>query len=61
MPSAIDAAGWRFDNSYTRLPPGLFTRSTPVPVQRPGLMQGTQCAGDLDRQREGFLGRHPQA
>lgn len=37
MPSAIDAAGWRFDNSYTRLPPGLFTRSTPVPVQRPGL------------------------
>ena len=37
MPSAIDAAGWRFDNSYTRLPPGLFTRSTPVPVRRPGL------------------------
>jgi len=36
MPSAIDAAGWRFDNSYTRLPPGLFTRSTPVPVKHPG-------------------------
>jgi len=37
MPSAINAAGWRFDNSYARLPPGLFTRSTPVPVRRPGL------------------------
>ena len=37
MPSAIDAAGWRFDNSYTRLPPGLFTRSTPLPVRHPGL------------------------
>ena len=36
MPSAIDAAGWRFDNSYTRLPPALFTRSTPVPVKHPG-------------------------
>jgi len=36
MPSAIDAAGWRFDNSYARLPAGLFTRSTPVPVRRPG-------------------------
>ena len=38
MPSAIDAAGWRFDNSYTRLPPGLFTRSTPVPVKHPGVV-----------------------
>ena len=38
MPSAIDAAGWRFDNSYTRLPAGLFTRSTPVPVRSPGLV-----------------------
>ncbi len=38
MPSAIDAAGWRFDNSYARLPPGLFTRSTPVPVRRPGIV-----------------------
>jgi uncharacterized protein YdiU (UPF0061 family) len=38
MPSEIDAAGWRFDNSYTRLPPGLFTRSTPVPVRHPGVV-----------------------
>jgi len=38
MPSAIDTAGWRFDNSYTRLPPGLFTRSTPVPVRSPAIV-----------------------
>jgi len=31
------AAGWRFDNSYARLPDALFSRAVPVPVARPGL------------------------
>ena len=30
-------AGWRFDNSYARLPDALFSRAVPVPVARPGL------------------------
>ncbi|MFM7207886.1 MAG: protein adenylyltransferase SelO, partial [Planctomycetaceae bacterium] len=29
--------GWRFDNSYARLPEALFTRTPPVPVSRPSL------------------------
>lgn len=29
--------GWRFDNSYARLPAVLHTRVAPVPVARPGL------------------------
>jgi serine/tyrosine/threonine adenylyltransferase len=29
--------GWRFDNSYARLPDALFSRAVPVPVARPGL------------------------
>jgi uncharacterized protein YdiU (UPF0061 family) len=30
--------GWRFDNSYTRLPEVLFTRTAPVPVPRPEMV-----------------------
>jgi uncharacterized protein YdiU (UPF0061 family) len=31
------ATGWRFDNSYERLPEALFSRVAPVPVTAPGL------------------------
>jgi len=31
------AGGWRFDNSYARLPESLYSRVAPVPVARPGL------------------------
>jgi uncharacterized protein YdiU (UPF0061 family) len=31
------AGGWRFDNSYARLPSVLYARSAPVPVAQPGL------------------------
>ena len=34
---ASEAAGWRFDNSYARLPAALFSRVAPQPVRRPGL------------------------
>jgi uncharacterized protein YdiU (UPF0061 family) len=37
MSSPIEAAGWRFDNSYARLPAGLFTHASPVPVGHPAL------------------------
>jgi serine/tyrosine/threonine adenylyltransferase len=33
-----DSVGWRFDNSYARLPAALFTRVRPVPVREPGLV-----------------------
>ncbi len=38
MPSSSSSAGWRFDNSYARLPEGLFTRTLPVPVRAPRLI-----------------------
>jgi len=38
MPPAPSAAGWRFDNSYARLPAGLFTRTLPQPVCAPRLV-----------------------
>ncbi len=38
MPPAPSAAGWRFDNSYARLPAGLFTRTLPAPVRGPRLV-----------------------
>jgi serine/tyrosine/threonine adenylyltransferase len=42
------AAGWRFDNSYARLPDALFHRSAPVPVSRPGLaILNEKLAADL--------------
>jgi uncharacterized protein YdiU (UPF0061 family) len=31
------AGGWRFDNTYARLPQALYSRVNPVPVARPGL------------------------
>ncbi|MFN9369243.1 MAG: protein adenylyltransferase SelO [Planctomycetia bacterium] len=31
-------AGWRFDNSYARLPEELFARTTPTPVPHPALV-----------------------
>jgi len=33
-----DLGGWRFDNSYVRLPEALFTRVRPVPVKDPKLV-----------------------
>jgi uncharacterized protein YdiU (UPF0061 family) len=42
------AAGWRFDNSYARLPEALHSRVGPVPVPRPGLaVLNERLAGDL--------------
>ena len=32
------AGGWRFDNSYVRLPEALYLRVAPVPVAKPGLV-----------------------
>ncbi len=32
----MTAPGWKFDNSYARLPDGLFTRLPPTPVAAPG-------------------------
>jgi uncharacterized protein YdiU (UPF0061 family) len=33
-----DSAGWRFDNSYARLPAPFFSRLPPAPVRAPGLV-----------------------
>ena len=33
----MNSAGWRFDNSYSRLPEPLFTREQPLPVRYAGL------------------------
>jgi serine/tyrosine/threonine adenylyltransferase len=38
MASSTTAAGWHFDNSYTRLPEPFFSRTTPVPVRSPRLV-----------------------
>ena len=40
MPTAttLAAAGWHFDNSYTRLPEPFFSRTAPVPVRSPRLV-----------------------
>jgi len=35
MPDSIADAGWRFDNSYARLPEPLFAAARPVPVRSP--------------------------
>ncbi|MFM8290583.1 MAG: protein adenylyltransferase SelO [Planctomycetia bacterium] len=34
----IAEAGWRFDNSYARLPATLFERALPVPVRAPAIV-----------------------
>jgi uncharacterized protein YdiU (UPF0061 family) len=36
--SGVKAAGWNFDNSYSRLPPSFFVRLSPVPVATPRLV-----------------------
>ena len=42
------AAGWRFDNSYARLPDVLFSRVRPVPVAKPALAAlNERLAADL--------------
>ena len=38
MDRSIADAGWRFDNSYARLPEQLFERTTPTPVRAPALV-----------------------
>jgi uncharacterized protein YdiU (UPF0061 family) len=38
MTSSTNDAGWRFDNSYARLPDALFTRVLPAPVRGPALL-----------------------
>jgi uncharacterized protein YdiU (UPF0061 family) len=38
MHAANTSAGWRFDNSYTRLPEPLFARAAPVPVRTPAIV-----------------------
>jgi uncharacterized protein YdiU (UPF0061 family) len=38
MARPIDAAGWRFDNTYARLPEDLFTAAPPVPVRGPAIL-----------------------
>ena len=38
MDGSIADAGWRFDNSYARLPEPLHSRSQPVPVRAPALV-----------------------
>ena len=37
MPTAPTDPGWRLDNSYARLPEGLFSRVGPTPVKEPGM------------------------
>jgi uncharacterized protein YdiU (UPF0061 family) len=44
MTDPIAAAGWRFDNSYARLPQPLFAPASPVPVREPALVL---CNGPL--------------
>ena len=34
----ISKVGWRFDNSYSRLPDSLLTHLSPVPVKMPELI-----------------------
>ncbi len=36
--SGVKAAGWTFDNSYSRLPSSFFVRLSPVPVATPRLV-----------------------
>lgn len=38
MPTATTDLGWRIDNSYARLPEGLFSRVGPTPVKEPQLV-----------------------
>ena len=43
-----NTAGWRFDNSYTRLPQSLYSRVHPLPVANPNLLiLNEKLASDL--------------
>jgi len=54
---ASDAAGWRFDNSYARLPTALFSRIAPQPVRRPRLaVLNERLAIDLGLDPQGLAG-----
>ena len=33
--SHIDKIGWRFDNTYAKLPSSMLTKLVPVPVKEP--------------------------
>jgi len=37
--AGVRGAGWRFDNSYAKLPEILFARQSPVPVREPRLIR----------------------
>lgn len=55
MPTARTDLGWRFDNSYTRLPEGLFSRVGPTPVKAPELVLfNTALAEQLGLHTEGI-------
>jgi uncharacterized protein YdiU (UPF0061 family) len=65
MPSSSE--GWRFDNSYSRLPESLFSRVRPVPVPAPAMVLfNDQLAAELGldatalraRGAEMFAGNH---
>lgn len=48
MTSSSDTLGFRFDNSYARLPTALFVRQRPVPVARPRMaLLNRALAADL--------------
>jgi len=47
-------AGWKFDNSYTRLPEAFFARVNPIPVRTPKLVI-------FNRSLAQFLGLNPDA
>ena len=50
-------AGWRFDNSYARLPEALFSRVAPVPVNKPGwAVFNEKLAGELGLEAEALVG-----
>ena len=59
-----NAVGWRFDNSYARLPEVLFARQMPEPVAQPGLIYLNHLlaesmgldAGALENAAEVFAG-----
>jgi len=49
-------AGWRFDNTYARLPDVLFSRARPVPVAKPALAAlNERLADDLGLDIEALL------
>lgn len=41
-----DSVGWRFDNSYTRLPESLYTQLHPVPVPAPQVVMLNHALAD---------------